>query len=579
MRFSGLFILFCGTLAAQAPSLFFSDLISGPNTGGENGNGAYVTIYGNFFGATQGASTVTVGGGQMVNCKVWGDAWFWYQKITCQLGPHAATGTLTVTVNGKTSNVLPFTVTPGNIYFVATTGSDTNAGTFKSPWRTLLKARNSMHAGDVTYAMDGVTQSTDDGTGWHSAFLLSGGQQGKWCSTGSPRALVAYPGATVTIGNPTGGAPSYGLRTSDCQGNWVFSGISFRGQMPAQPGSGANYRFVASDITCPYTQGSGGSACFETMQTGYIYFYGNHVYDAGTVNASALFQGVYFSTDTNYIDMGWNLVENVHGCRGIQVHSSPLYGGGAGDPTGHDQYAISIHDNTIHDTQCDGIILDTIDPSQGAITVYNNVIYNAGKGPNNPEVTGAWNCLNVPGYTENGPPGTGTVEIFNNTLYACGTFADPPWGSDNNGIAENGNEPKGSPIYLHIRNNLIDSVKTSGFPNGVPYLVIWNEGGGGKCSNTQDCLWVNGTNNLMYGAGPPQLDLGEILLTVYADPLFVNAAADDLHLESGSPAISAGVYIGLSGIFGINNTWRDHDGRRRRKLPSIGAYEPASTGR
>ena len=257
----------CLGLLAQAPVLFFSDITSGPNTGGENGNGAYVTIYGNYFGASQGASTATAGGGVMVNCKIWGAAWLWYQKIACQLGPNAASGSLVVTVNGLSSNPLPFTVASGNIYFVSTTGSDSNPGSFASPWATLLNARNVMQPGDITYAMNGVSQPGDDGTGWDSAFLLSGGGQGNWCSaSGPPRALVAYPGATATIGNPTGGLPDFGLRTSDCQGNYVFAGIAFRGQAPAQPGSGANYRFVASDITCPYTQGIGGGACFATSQ-------------------------------------------------------------------------------------------------------------------------------------------------------------------------------------------------------------------------------------------------------------------------------------------------------------------------
>ncbi len=569
------FLLASPGLLAQAPVLFFSDITSGPNTGGENGNGAYVTVYGNYFGTAQGASTATAGGGVMVNCKVWGAAWLWYQKVTCQLGPDASSGNLVVTVGGQASNPLPFTVAPGNIYFVSTSGSDRNSGAFTSPWSTLLKARDAMQPGDITYAMNGVAQSTDDGSGWDAALLLSGGGQGNWCSaSGPPRALVAYPGATVTIGNSSGGLPDYGLRTSDCQGNYVLAGISFRGQAPAQAGSGANYRFVAGDFTCPYTQGAGGGACFQTSQAGTVDFYGNHVYNAGASNASALFQAVYFSTDSNYIDMGWNLVEHVHGCRGVQVHSSPLGSGGSGDPTGHDQYSISIHDNTIHDTQCDGIIVDTVDPSQGPVSVYNNVIYNAGQGPNNPEATGGWNCVNVPGGTENGPYGSGTVEVFNNTLFACGTFATPPYGSDNNGIAENGDEPKGAPaIYVHSRNNLIDAVTTSQYPSGVPYFVVWNPATGGMCANSQVCPWLFGTNNLLWGAGAPVTDLTEILASVNADPRVVSTALPDLHLTSGSPAIQAGSLIGGIAVYGVNNTGRDHDGLLRPPTPAIGAYE------
>ncbi len=577
-RLFWILLLACGKLPAQAPVLFFSDIPSGSNTGGENGNGAYVSLYGNYFGASQGSSTVTAPGGAMVNCTVWGAAWLWYQKITCQLGPNAATGSLIVTVNGQSSNPLPFTVAPGNIYFIATTGNDNNPGTFAAPWRTLLRARDAMLPGDIAYAMDGVTQSTDDGTGWDAAFLLSGGDQGKWCSaTGLPRALAAYPGATVTIGNATGGLPDFGVRTSDCQGNWVFSGISFRGQNPAQAGSGSHYRFAGSDITCPYTQGIGGGACFQTSQASYVDFYGNHVYNAGTANASALFQAVYFSTDSNDIDMGWNLVEYVHGCRGLQVHSSPLGSGGPQDPTGYDQFDISIHDNTLHDTQCDGMIVDTVDPSRGPVSIYNNVVYNAGIGPNNPEGTGGWNCINVPGSTANGPAGSGTVEVFNNSLFACGTFTSPPYGSNNNAVAENGDEAPGAPpIYVHIRNNMLYSVPTTLYPGGVPYVVVWDPLTDEPCANSQNCPWLYGTNNLMYGAGNPVTNMAEITGTVSANPLVVSTSLPDLHLTSGSPAIQAGTVIGAIGVFGAGNTGRDHDGLPRGPVPSIGAYEASS---
>ena len=49
------------------PSIFFSDLESGPNTGGQNNKGVWVTIWGKGFGATQGTPTVTVGGGAVDN--------------------------------------------------------------------------------------------------------------------------------------------------------------------------------------------------------------------------------------------------------------------------------------------------------------------------------------------------------------------------------------------------------------------------------------------------------------------------------------------------------------------------------
>src|SRR5260221_11311358 len=45
------------------PRIFFSDLESGPNSGGQNNNGVWVTIWDKGFGAERGRSTVTIGGG------------------------------------------------------------------------------------------------------------------------------------------------------------------------------------------------------------------------------------------------------------------------------------------------------------------------------------------------------------------------------------------------------------------------------------------------------------------------------------------------------------------------------------
>src|SRR5215831_18291556 len=99
-------------------ALFFSDLVSGPNQGGQNDKGAFVTVWGNGLGDARGASTVTVGGGAVDNYPIWTGT-----KITFQLGAAAQSGNIVVHVAGKTdSNGLPFTVRAGNIYFVTATG-------------------------------------------------------------------------------------------------------------------------------------------------------------------------------------------------------------------------------------------------------------------------------------------------------------------------------------------------------------------------------------------------------------------------------------------------------------------------
>ena len=529
-------LIACAALLSAAPSwgaspvVFFTDLTSGPKSGGQNGAGAFVTIYGRNFGATRGSSAVTIGGRPAGSYPMWTDT-----KIAIQLGSAAVTGNIVVATPAGVSNGSPFTVRSGNIYFVSTNGNDGNAGKYNSPWRTLMHARDAMHPGDTTYVMNGVAQTGDDGSGWQTSLLLSSGG-----TAAAPMAFVVYPQATATIGS-TNGPPS-GVRTAPRGGSypnyWVFAGFTMRGQGAAMALWGSTgWRIIANDFSCP--SGDGPAACVDTIESSSLAFYGNNVHDTGIATASALYHGVYFGTDSNHLDVGWNTIANVHGCRGIQIHSTPQ----SGEPaSGQNQYDIKVHDNTIHDTQCDGIIVDTIDPTKGPVSKYNNVNYNAGEGPNNPEKSGGWSCIYVPASTERGPKGSGAVDIYNNTLYACGTFTSPPYGSANAGIVYGGGN---AAIYLRVRNNIVYQIATSLHHSGVPYLVIWNPSTRAVCADTSNCSWIQGSNNLFYGSGAAPRNTN-ITNSVNANPQFAGLPQWNFQLQSNSPARNKGVNTGLT---------------------------------
>src|ERR1700719_1419196 len=149
--------LFVGVPLARAaqPTAIFTDLLGGPNAGGQNNQGAIVTIYGFGFGATRGSSTLTIGGAQPAAYLLWSDS-----KISFQLGNSAITGNIVVNVAGAgASNAMPFAVRSGRIFFVAPGGLDTNAGSFTAPWATVRHAKNSAQAGDIIYLMNGVNET------------------------------------------------------------------------------------------------------------------------------------------------------------------------------------------------------------------------------------------------------------------------------------------------------------------------------------------------------------------------------------------------------------------------------------
>src|SRR2546425_11731419 len=475
------------------PRIFFSDLESGPNTGGQNGKGAFVTIYGRNFGATRGTSSATVGGGAVDNCPLWTDT-----KVACQLGPAAQTGNIVINVGGQASNGVPFTVRPGNIYFVSPAGSDTNPGTFAAPFKTPAKGKNALTPGDTLYLMDGINTSAIDDFSAALNLRSSG-------VPGLPKATVAYPGASVTLGSDA--TPQRAILAPDVVGkpwtDWVIAGLTLRANDAALEMVGAQrWRVVGNDISCP--NGHGASACAHGDTALFVKFLGNNVHDAGTNQAGGiaeqkLYHSVYFSTDSNHVEVGWNtIVPNGGGCRALQFHSSP---NGAG--TGFNQFDLSVHDNLIHDARCDGINFATVDPSQGKVEAYNNVIYRAGLGPD-PGASANYSCIAVLGNTNAGsPPGlSAAVQISNNTLYDCGARRNP----DSGGMTTGTN----GAIAVAMNNNIFFLLP------GEAYFT-----GSSKTAN------VTGSNNLFFGAGA-----GPTFLTgnVNADPLFL----DPLDSTSGS---------------------------------------------
>jgi hypothetical protein len=199
-------------LESTDPVLYFSDIVSGPKTGnsdtsnGRSGqDGAIVTIWGRNLGETQGNSVVDLNGVEAASYYSWGNATapadlFTYhqmQMISFQVSHLAqdGLGSISVIVNGKTSNTIPFTVRSGNIYFATTTGNDdTGDGSWSAPWRTIPKAADSLAAGDIAYIGNGVDQTTE--TDFSAAVNL--GSDGL---PDLPKALVVYPGATSNVGS------------------------------------------------------------------------------------------------------------------------------------------------------------------------------------------------------------------------------------------------------------------------------------------------------------------------------------------------------------------------------------------
>jgi hypothetical protein len=539
LRFLPIFLTLVFTASAafaqSAPAIFFTDLTSGPNTGGENNNGTILTIYGKNFGATQGTSTVTVGGGAVAAYKVWDGHGVsqpgpgQYETISVAIGSAASTGQVVVHVNGQSStcadqiNNCQFTVRSGSIYCVSTSGSDSNSGAFPSScWATITKVAHTLTSGSIAYAENGVTTSGQDN--FSSNVVVSSS-----CTTAAPCAVVAYPGATVTVGGASDQNRGFYLGYEPSN-NWVIAGMTIKARFEGIENNGNNgARLVGNNISCP--NGSGQDACIHGEGGAQnIFFYGNYVNTTGTNCGSDCkeYHAFYMSTNTVHVWVGWNEVTPnpnktaAAGCRAIQFYSTG----------GSDQYDVHVFDNYIHDAICDGINFATVNPNNGTVEAYNNVVAHVGTGPDPNGAAANYTCVNA---GSSGTPST-AVQIYNNTFYDCG----------GRGTSEGDAGGFSCFITCNLQNNIVYELA------GESYLS----------RSTSNCCTsdIKGSNNIWFGlSGAPSLTAN-----ITSNPNFASTSTPNFQLTSGSPAIGAGVNLGLA---------TDILGVVRGSSVDIGAYQ------
>jgi hypothetical protein len=523
--------------SAQAPRAFFTDLDSGPNAGGETVSGfsgAYVTLYGNFFGATQGTSTITWNGLSCLRVVNWGQAYLWYQRTVVQLGPSctAGTGNFVVTTSLGASNGIPFTVRSGTIYFVTTTGSDSAAGTFAAPWRTPLKAKNTMVAGDITYIRTGTYGGIDN----FGATLSINGKEG---TAGNNIAMVGYPGELPML---DGGNQDYSFRCnySTCR-FWTIANLS----MPNAHDRGVYWQESPSDgmrlVANKIYNSDHENVVFEGLLTNHK-IYGNEMYNPDHVGPSAkgysIYWGAYGIQDG--IDFGWNSLHfdlpGSYESKGMQ-----FYGHKNGDRFRN----VVIHDNMFANFCMEAIVMGGTDAPDGqgpfestnTQLLYNNIFIRNG--------------FCDPNYGYSGVKfSSGGYRLYNNTFYRNGDSprVSPSGDIDNQGVAG-----------LVVTNNIL----VAPTPNSTYCGYVCYEYGGTAAQ-------LSGSNDLFlnFGNGPSWV----VSPINSQDPKFVNPTISlltaDFHLQSTSPAIGAGT--------GALYATTDITGVVRPTPPAVGAYEISS---
>jgi hypothetical protein len=307
----------------------------------------------------------------------------------------------------------------------------------------------------------------------------------------------------------------------------TIANLNIVGQSSAIDAEAGNVRIINNSLSCPAPpSGLGGTACAlgETTDPSETWvFDGNNVHDTGG-NVDKTYHAVYFSSNVNHAEVGWNNVgQNFKGyCRGIMFHAT----------LGSNQYDLHIHDNVVTNSYCDGIALASVNPSQGTVEIYNNVVAHVALASN------PYGVANEAGIAINTDPAAGSssgnVEVYNNTVVDAGAYT---LGNQNGcfGVVSSG-------AGLHMTNNICSQPSSS-----QPYV---------ESGSTN----VSGSRNLWYGAGAaPSWDSSPIS----SNPLFVSTS--NFALQSQSPAKSTGTTNTTSTI--------DIVGTSRGSTPSIGSYQ------
>ena len=399
----------------------------------------------------------------------------------------------------------------GNIYYVATNGSDSyscsQAQDISTPKRNIMTPEGGIACiqgpGDKLLIRGGTYDETI------SNYSLYNGSSPSWppgTSWDNAITVAAYDGEITKVNE---------FVLGDCCANpalpdlryWIFDGIHTGPIFTA--GHVDHVRFINLDVNGGKQNGimcvSGGSNFMEFINT--------EVYDCGDPATIADGGGGATAPDGTYYSYGFYYVGNDVLFDHMKVHDIVGYGFHIYSPCDSDIQACpnrnTIRYSEIYNTgtrQGSSAILFTYGDGFEA---YGNIIHDNRGG------------IDV-GY------GASNTKVYNNTIYS----------NTDSGISTGGGWSSRPNVNTIIANNIVAN-------NGG--YGIFNSNGGSPQPEPQGTLIMN--NLLFNNAFGPFYETGTDTTNtnnIQSDPKFVNASGNDFRLTSGSPAIAAGVDVGLS---------------------------------
>ena len=516
------FLLFSATLAQASPVLFFSDLTSGPNTGGLNNKGVFVTIWGNNFGRNRAGAVITVGSGPVDNYQEWSNT-----KICFQLGPKVTSGAIVVKNATGQSNGLPFTVRQGNIYFVTPNG--TGNGSFSHPFApadyTAKLAAG--EKGATAYFRTGVYASQYAAQNWHANFCLGARHSG---AIGQENAFIAFPGEKALLRtSDSTGADRNNFRVADDPAQYIVTSKFHCYAKNGSIGGHTGWRIIGNKVNAIHVNsasGSIGTGLYQDRTQHHIYIYGNEI--SGGSSGNKLDHAIYPGSGINSLYVGWNYIHDNNFAAGpmISLNCNQAYAKNLVSKN------IYFHDNIIDVSTYPARAMGVYETGRGSeIFFYNNLII--GPAPNGQSSFYAM---------------SGKLHYFHNTFFHGGS---ENLGSVMAFYSSTVYNHLYAPESIEIKNNLLFADSKSSY-----YI---------KTSRRAPAPVV--ANNLFYNINAPRNrdQYTRDKHRIVADPMFENSAAHDFSIQSSSPALRHGQTLPAIP--------RDLAGQLRHHPPAIGAYE------
>jgi len=404
-------------------------------------------------------------------------------------------------------------------YYVSTTGSDSNPGSFLLPWKTIQKAANTAKGGETVYIRGGT---------YNQRVVLS-----KRGNTSGPYITFSnYPGETVIL-DGTGIAIQYGF------GLFHVEETDF---------------IRITGLTIQHSNGAG----IYVGYANHIILDNNHTYD--TVKSGiGIWRGSNVVVDHNDIALACNAHPNYPATeenitiaasssfvevKNNYVHQAAIiptgYSGGEGINIKDGSHEIFIHNNVVNLARNDGLPstrlaygLDGWQHETYNIHFYNNLAYNS-----------------YYGFVIESEAGATVHDVYvnNNISFNNGTgYTIPNWAQNETSLKRN-IQFVNNTSYNNLTGIFINSAK-------IENIIIRN-----------NLFWQDGTA-IKIGSGVPAAQITTDHNLTNTNPLFINPAGLDFHIQLGSPAIDSGTNISAP----VN----DFDGNNRPQGIGfdVGAYE------